>query len=74
MILTKGELELLVEVNASILPVPDRGNPVLIVLFVQFIVLPVKFVPVKLIAEITAPAQTSWEAIGDNVGAGFITS
>jgi hypothetical protein len=74
MILTKGELELLVEVNASILPVPDRGNPVLIVLFVQFIVLPVKFVPVKLIAEITAPAQTSWDTIGDNVGAGLITN
>ena len=70
-----GELELLVEVKALILPVPfEVDNPVLILLFVQFMVLPVKFVPVKLIVEITVPAQTSWGAIGDNEGAGFITS
>jgi hypothetical protein len=69
-----GELEMLVEVKAFILPVPEEDNPVLILLFVQFMVLPVKFVPVKLIAEITAPAQTSWDTIGDNVGAGLITN
>ena len=69
-----GELEILVEVKVFMFPIPDRGNPVLILLFVQFMVLPVKFVPVKLIVEITVPAQTSWGAIGDNVGAGFITS
>jgi hypothetical protein len=36
-------------------------------------VLPVKFVPVKLIVEITVPAQTVWEVIGDNAGAGLTT-
>ena len=73
MLLTKGELETLVEVKVLILPIPDRGNPELLLLFVQFMVLPVKFVPVKLIAAITVPAQTSWDAIGDNEGAGFTT-
>jgi hypothetical protein len=73
-LLSMGELEMLVEVKAFILPVPEEDNPVLILLFVQFMVLPVKFVPVKLIAEITAPAQTSWDTIGDNVGAGLITN
>ena len=68
-----GELERLVEVKAFVLPVPDEGNPVLILLFVQFMVLPVKFVPEKLIAEITVPAQTSCEAMEDNEGAGFTT-
>lgn len=72
-LLTTGELERLAAVKALILPNPDKANPVLILLFVQFMVLPVKFVPVKLIAEITVPAQTSCEAIGDNAGAGLTT-
>jgi hypothetical protein len=72
-LLSMDELEMLVEVNEFILLVPEEDNPVLILLFVQFMVLPVKFVPVKLIVEITVPAQTVWEVIGDNAGAGLTT-
>lgn len=73
-LLSIGELEMLVEVKAFILPIPDGSNPVLILLFVQFMVLPVKFEPVNMMLEITVPSQTTWESMGDNVGAGFTTS
>ena len=72
-LLTMGELERLVEVKALILPLPDEANPVLILLFVQLMLLPVKFEPEKIILEIIVPAQTSWESIGNSEGVGFTT-
>ena len=72
-LLSMGELERLVAVKAFIFPKPEEDNPVLILLFVQFIVLPIKFEPVKMMLEITVPAHTVWEVIGDNAGAGLTT-
>lgn len=72
-LLTTGEFERLVDVKALILPNPDKANPVLELLFVQFMVLPVKFEPVKMMLEIFVPAQTSCDGIGDNAGAGLTT-
>jgi hypothetical protein len=73
-LLSMGKLELLVEVKALILSEPNKeSNPVLILLFVQFMVLPVKLEPVKMMLEITVPAQTVCESIGDNAGAGLTT-
>jgi hypothetical protein len=69
-----GKLELFVEVKALILSEPNKeSNPVLILLFVQFMVLPVKFEPVKMMLEIRVPAQTVCESIGYNAGAGLTT-
>lgn len=67
---TMGSLPRLMAVNEGTFPVPEAGNPIAGLEFVQLYVTPAG-VPVKKVAGTTAPSKTDVSLRTTTVGSGF---
>ena len=54
-----GEFPVFVAVNGLMSPVPDAGNPIAVLLFVQLKLVP-GIVPLKVMAVLEAPVHIAW--------------